>query len=314
MKTSYAAGLAVAAVLITVAIEESRIASLRAGMKSEEKSTAVPPKTQAIASTGGDAGAAAPVRTKNRTEPKPPAAADREASAEESFAKTARKMWENPAGKSMMNQGVKMAVAMMYQDFIDGLNLSKEESDYFKILLGKEMAGQQELGMKMLGATEEERKTLAAELTQRSADAEAEIRKFLNSEEDFKAYNDFKNHLPERQQLDGIRATMSGKGLTLDAETETRLVDAMYRARTESKAPDLSGAAGLNELASGNIVETFEKSWTTQQESLRAEVGKILSEPQMAAFQEYQQQAKEMQLMGLKMAEQMMPGKKDDSK
>jgi hypothetical protein len=42
---------------------------------------------------------------------------------------------------------------------------------------------------------------------------------------------------------------MSGKGVPLDAETETRLVDAMYRARTESKAPDLSGPAGMDKLA-----------------------------------------------------------------
>jgi hypothetical protein len=315
MKTSHAAALAAAAVLVTVAIEEARIATLRAALKSGEKSSsAAAPKSQAIASKAGDAPGTAPVRTKNRAEAKPPAAtepAEPAESAEESLAKTARKMWDNPAGKSMMNQGVKMAVAMMYQDFIEGLDLTKEESDYFRILLGKEMADQQELGMKMLGASEEERKTLAAELTQRSADAEAEIRKFLNSEEDFKAYKDYKNRLPERQQLDGIRATLSAKGLALDADTETQLVDAMYRARTESKAPDLSGPAGLNELASGNIVETFEKSWASQQEALRSEVGKILSEPQMAAFQEYQQQAKEMQLMGLKMAEQMMPGKKD---
>ena len=72
-------------------------------------------------------------------------------------------MWDNPAGKSMMNQGVKMAVGMMYQDFIDGLDLTKEEGDYFKNLLGKEIGDQQELGMKMLGATAEEQKTLAEE-------------------------------------------------------------------------------------------------------------------------------------------------------
>lgn len=235
------------------------------------------------------------------------------ASVEDSIAKTARKMWDNPAGRSMMNQGVKMAVGMFYQDFIDGLGLSREEADYFKTLLGREMSDQQELGMKMLGATDEERKALTDEISKRSKDAEEEIKKFLNSDEDFKKYTDYKNRLPERQQLDAIRATMSSKGVPLDAETETRLVDAMYRARTETKAPDFSGPGAMDELAKGNIVETFEKSWASQQEALNAEVGKILSGPQLAAFQEYQKQAKEMQMMGLKMAEKMMPGKKDES-
>ena len=304
-----------AAVLITVAIEETRIASLRAELQKQpvpraNASPAIAAKTESTNDTP-----APPVRTKNRSEAKP---ADTPKPApepeDESFAKTARKMWENPAGKSMMNQGVKMAVAMMYDDFITGLDLNKEETDYFKTLLGKEMADQQELGMKMLGATPEEQKALGEELIQRGKDAEAEIRKFLNSDEDFEKYTEYKNRLPERQQLDGIRSTMSAKGVPLDPETETRLLDAMYQARTNSKAPDLSGPAGFEEMAKGNMVETFEKSWATQQETLKAEAGKILNEAQMAAFQEHQQQLKEMQLMGLKMAEKMMPGTKEKSK
>ena len=110
----------------------------------------------------------------------------------------------------------------MYQDFVDSLNLTKEEGDYFKNLLGKEIGDQQELGMKMLGATAEEQKNLAAELQKRASDSEAEIRKFLNSDEDIKAFTDYKNRLPERQQLDGIRTAMSSKGVPLDAETETK--------------------------------------------------------------------------------------------
>ena len=248
---------------------------------------------------------APPVRTQNRTEETPSQVADAQ---DESFAKTARKMWDNPAGKSMMSQGAKMAVAMMYEDFVEGLHLGKEEPDYFKNLLGKEIGDQQELGMKMMGATPEEQKSLAEELKKRGEDTEAEIKKFLNSDEDFKSFTAYKNHLPEHQQLDGIRTAMTTKGVPLDADTETKLVDAMYRARTESKAPDLSGPNAMDELAKGNIVETYEKSWDIQQEALRGETSKILSADQMTAFQDYQKQAKEMQLMGLKMAEQMMSG------
>jgi hypothetical protein len=312
MKTSYAIGLMAAAVLITVAIEESRISEMRRSLKSAE--TTAPPKTVVSVPSVVEEGPAAPTRTKSRPDAVAAPTAKEADPADESFAKTARKMWDNPAGKSMMNQGAKMAVAMMYQDFIDSLNLTKEEGDYFKNLLGKEIGDQQELGMKMLGATEAERKTLAEELKKRASESEAEIKKFLNSEEDIQAFTDYKNHLPERQQLDGIRTAMSTQGVPLDPETETKLVDAMYRARTEAKVPDLSGPGGMEEMAKGNIVETFEKSWDVQQEALRAETSKILNEAQMTAFQDYQKQAKEMQLMGLKMAEQMMGGKKEGGK
>lgn len=304
MKTPFVIGLVAAAVLITVVIEESRISSMRQNVKSGLANAPVEaPATVSHASVEE----IAPAKTKSRSGLAPAATAKETDSDEESFTKTARKMWDNPAGKAMMNQGVKMAVGMMYQDYVDGLNLSKEEGDYFKDLLGKEMADQQELGMKMMGATPDEMKTLTEELKKRGVDNEAEIKKFLNSEEDFKAFTDYKSHLPERQQLDGIRSAMSSKGVPLDMDTETKLVDAMYRVRTESKAPDLSGPGAMEELAKGNIVETYEKSWDVQQEALRVETGKILSDAQKVAFEQYQKQAKEMQLMGLKMAEKMMP-------
>lgn len=311
MKTPYAIGLVAASVLITVAIEESRIATLRSDLKAGEKSAiAKAAAAPAVSSTASEE-SAPPVKTKNRPEAKPVAPADQKEPDEESFAKAARKMWDNPAGKSMMNQGVKMAVAMMYEDFISGLDLSKEETDYFKSLLGKEMADQQELGMKMLGASAEERKSLGEELSRRAAAANEDIKKFLNSDEDFQKYTEYKERLPEHQQLDGIRSAMSAKGAPLDAETESRLADAMYRARTEAKVPDLQGPDAIDQLSKGNLTETFEKGWAAQQEKLGAEVGKILNETQMAAFQEYQKQMRDMQLMGLKMAEKMMPGNKD---
>ncbi len=305
MKTPHAIGLVAAAVLITVAIEESRISSLRTAVQTGEKTPA--PALAVAVSTKSAEEIAPPVKTKNRPEVAPASPAKDADAADESFAKTARKMWDNPAGKSMMNQGVRMAVAMMYEDFVEGLHLGKEESDYFKNLLGKEMGDQQELGMKMLGATADERKALAEELEKRASDTEAEIKKFLNSDEDYKSFTDYKNHLPERQQLDGIRSAMSAKGAPLDADTEAKLVDAMYRARTESNAQDLSGPGAIDGLAKGNIVETYQKSWEIQQQALRGETTRILNATQQAAFEEYQKQAIEMQLMGLKMAEEMMP-------
>ena len=309
MKTPYVIGLVAAAVLITVAIEESRISALRTAANTGEKADA----PRAVV-TNAEAETAPPVRTKNRPDVTPASPSKEADTAEESFAKTARKMWDNPAGKSMMSQSAKMAVAMMYEDFVDSLRLGKEESDYFKNLLGKEIGDQQELGMKMLGATPEEQKSLAEELKKRGSDSEAEIKKFLNSDEDFKSFTDYKNHLPEHQQLDGIRTAMTTQGVPLDAATESKLVEAMYRARTESQAPDLSGPNAMEEFAKGNIVETYEKSWDIQQEALRGETAKILTDAQTTVFQDYQKQAKEMQLMGLKMAEQMMSGKKKEGK
>lgn len=308
MKNSHAIGLVAVSVLITIGIEESRIFALRSPSVGPEKAVAI--QAPSSASNAPATVVEGPGVTK-KVRPETPAEKKETENPEESFAKTARKMWDNPAGKSMMSQGAKMAVAMLYEDFINGLDLTKDEVTYLKNLLGKEVTDQQELGMKMMSGTAEEKKALVEELKKRGDENQEEIKKFLNSEEDYKAFTDYKNHLPERQQLDGIRSVMITKGAPLDADTETKLVDAMYRARTGAKGPDLSGPQGMEELAKGNIVETYEKSWNAQQEALGKETGGILNEQQNASFQEYQKQVKEMQLMSLKMAEKMMSEKKE---
>ncbi|MBC8127262.1 MAG: hypothetical protein H8M99_09005 [Gloeobacteraceae cyanobacterium ES-bin-144] len=314
MKTPYAIGLVVASVLITVVIEESRMSVLRTEIETGKLTKSVTVTEPPSPSRGTNEQEPPPSRTKNRSELKPTSPAVTADTEEESLVKSARMMWDNPAGKSMMNQGVKMAVAMMYQDFIDSLKLSKEEGDYFKNLLAQGMSNQQEIGMKMLGASEEEQKVLVDEMTKKEAEHEEEIKKFLNNGDDYKSYKDYGNHMPERQQLDQIRSTMSSKGLPLDKETETKLVDAMYRARTESNTPDLSGPKGIEKLSDTNLVEDFEKGWATQQEILLKETSQFLNEAQQAAFQEQQKQSKEFHIMSLKMAETMMSGKKDKNK
>jgi hypothetical protein len=313
MKTPHALGLILLAVLTTVAIEESRIAKLRSEIQPAAGSSV---RTASVSATpsAGDPNPASTRPSKTERKPKP-ATPDADPDSEDGdFSKTVRKMWENPAGKAMMNQGVKIAVAMMYEDFIRSLGLTPDETDYMKDLLGKEIADQQELGMKFMSATPEERTALQAEMEKRKADNEAAVKTFLNDEEDYKSYTAYKDRLPERQQLEGIRAVMTGKNAPLDADTESRLIDAMYDARVKMDAPDYSGPKAFEELAKGNVVENFEQGWQKQDERLAAATRDILNEAQQAAFKEYREQAKEMQLMGIKMAEKMMADQKDGKK
>ena len=314
MKTSHALGLVVLAIGVTLAIEEARIARIRGAQPAEASDSDLASRSSGPNRPVGDEGApGAPTKTKREAKASPGAAAATDDDSE-SFDKTVRKMWENPAGKAMMNQGVKIAVAMMYEDFINTLGLTPDETNYLKDLLGKEISDQQELGMKFMGATSEERTALQAEMEKRKADNEAEVKTFLNDEEDYKKYTAYKERLPERQQLEGIRAVMNGKNAPLDVDTESRLIDAMYDARVKMDAPDYSGPKAFEELAKGNVVENFEQGWQKQDERLAAATKDILNEDQQVAFKEYREQAKEMQLMGIKMAEKMMGDQKEGTK
>lgn len=310
MKPSHTFGLVLLAVLATVGIEESRMAQLRSRLESVEASAAKEPQDSSSAAANSPtvlSQETQPTRVRERSDAKPEATA--KAAEEESgdFSKTVRKMWENPAGKSMMNQGVKMAVAMMYGDFIDGMELTKEETEYFRNLLGKEMSDQQEIGMKMMGASPEEQTKLVKEITKRAEESEEAIKAFLNSEDDYKKFQTFKERLPERQQLDGLRSMMASKEVPLDGAGEEKLVEAMHKARTQPNVVDYNGPKAFEELSKGNAVEAFEQNWARQQENLKKEVSGVLNEKQMQAFVEYQEQMKEFQLMGIK----MMAGKQD---
>lgn len=226
------------------------------------------------------------------------------------FSKSIRKMWANPAGKSMRSQGMKIAVAMMYEDYIETLDLTDEEAKHFRELLGGEMANQQEFGMKMMDATPEERTVLAKEMTERNKQDEEDIKTFLNSDEDFEAFKNYKGRLPERQQLEGVRAAMAAKDAAMDEETEARLVEVMYKARTQPGLPDYSGKAAYFEADGGDMVGRFEETWKSQQALLREEVD-FLNATQQEAFFEHQEQLKEFQLMGLEMAGKMMKGEEE---
>lgn len=312
MKALHAAGLVVAAVAITLAIEETRIAALRGSVAdgsvaSPAKSGDAPGSGQAAA---GKSTGPVPARGKaaDRSAPETASPGDREGGGDESLGKTVRKMWENPAGKAMMNQGVKMAVAMMYEDFIGSLELGKEEEEYFKTLLGKDIADQQEIGLKMMNATPEEREELAKEITARAKENKESIKAFLNSDEDFERFTAYQDRLPERQQLDGIRTAFAAKQTPLDEAAEAKLVEAMYQARTSAKTPNFTGPDAFTQMNSTNLAGEFEKTWEVQEAALLKEVGGILDEPQMNAFKEYRGQLKEMQLMSIKMYEKMMSG------
>jgi hypothetical protein len=305
MKTLHAAGLVVAAVAITLAIEESRIAALRESMP--DGNVAGPAKSGDVPETG-KAASPGPSRGKAADRSVPETASPGEGGGDESLGKTVRKMWENPAGKAMMNQGVKMAVGMMYEDFIGSLDLNQEEEEYFKALLGKDIADQQELGLKMMSATPEERTALAKEIEARAKENKESIKAFLNSDEDFARFTGYQDRLPERQQLDGIRAAFAAKQTPLDEASEAKLVEAMYQARTTAKTPNFTGPDAFTQMNNGDLAGGFEKSWDVQEAALLEEVGGILDEAQMTAFKEYRGQLKEMQLMSIKMYEKMMSG------
>ena len=304
--------------LVLVGFQQAEITRLReriAELEAEPAPVLAPPAGSARQVPGKSVSTRAP-RSNAKSALRPDRAdGTPETNDDSELGKSLRKMVDNPAGQALMNQGVKAMTAMWFADLIEEFDLTRKESDYFLQLVAGPMSAQQQIGMKMMSAeTPEERKKLEEEIKAAKIDAKEAIKDFLNDEEDFARFEEFEKRLPERQQLDGLRAAMASAEAPLTAEQEDLVIEAMYQARTADEgATDWQGTEGLEALTSGNAVEKFEQEWERSSVRTAEAVGKILEGPQLEAFKEYQVQMKDMQLMGLKMAAKMFKKDEGDS-
>jgi hypothetical protein len=101
-------------------------------------------------------------------------------------------------------------------------------------------------------------------------------------------------------------------GFPLTSEQEDQVIEAMFQVRTSrTDTTDWHGGGGMEAIASGDAVEMFEQEWEKSSRATAEEVGKILEGEQLEAFKKYQVQIKDMQLMGIRMAEKMFQPEKD---
>lgn len=293
-----------------VIVQETRIQSLKnQGAGSEPAATPAGQRSPASspAPEGGRPDPASPRLAERGSPEPPPAPADREAS---EMGRTLRQMSENPVGQAMMSQGVKAMASVLYQDLIDEFALSDEEAGYFLDLQASMFARQQQLSMQMMGAGDAaERESIIGEIETMKDEHNEAVKTFLNHDEDFARYEAFEKRLPERQQLDGIRSSMEAAGAPLEAGQEDALVEAMYEARhaqsSGSSATDWNGTEGIEAIARGDAQQRFEQEWENNSRRTLEGAGEVLDAGQLAAFEAYLEQMKEVQLMGLKMAERM---------
>ncbi len=293
--------------LVLVAVQETRIQSLRKQQDAGDSGTA-PGSGRTLSAAPDSApdrpGGAIPRLADRVTPEETPAPADREAG---EMGRTLRQMSENPVGQAMMSQGVKAMASVLYQDLIDDFALSDEEAGYFLDLQASMFARQQQLGMRMMGAADAaERESIIGEIEAMKDEHDEAVKTFLNHDEDFARYEAFEERLPERQQLDGIRSSMEAAGAPLEAGQEDALVEAMYEARhVQSSATDWNGTEGIEAIARGDARQRFEQEWDHNSRRTLEGAGEVLDAGQLAAFEAYLEQMKEVQLMGLKMAERM---------
>lgn len=295
----------------TVVWEESRVTALKGELDEAreklvklEKAAA---KREAVASRAA--------------KPSSPAARDREQvvkrdrSGEEGGEKkrdglgeTFRKIFENPAGRAMINEENKTRAARLYGALVEEFNLTEEEEEYFIELLAPGVGEEDAVGMKLFGAnSDEEREQILDDMEQSQEERRQSVKDFLNDEEDFAKYERYQDRKSEYEQLPSIQAVMKETGSPMTSEQESALVEAMYEARTETGLSERwEGRAGFEQFGEPGASKRFEDDWVRMQGTLDGKVGGVLDEGQREAFGEHQEQIKQFALMGIRMVEGMI--------
>jgi hypothetical protein len=221
-------------------------------------------------------------------------------------------MMKNPAMREMAKQQQIAMIDLQYGGLFSQFQLDDTEKANFKQLLAERVGLESDLAMKMMDdkLTPQQRQAMIQEVKAAKAQNDEKVRTFLNSEQDYQAFQQWEDTKNERMQLSMGQSAFNGTGEPLTAEQEQHLVNAMYEVRKQpSTVPDLNkienfdprhlDAAGLErQLAKldANARQVYERA------------SAFLSPNQLKALKTMQDQQRSMAEYGLKMSASMLNG------
>ena len=218
-------------------------------------------------------------------------------------------MLKNPGMKEMMKLQQMAALDSQYGSLFEKFQLSDGEKTDFKQLLGDRLVLQSELGMKLMaeGGNKQQRDALMKEFEESKKTSDADIRKFLNSDEDFATFQRWEDTKGERMQLDMGRSQFTSSGEPLSVDQEQQLVNAMYQARTSPRygkdlsKPENFDPAAFNESEIGRQLERYD----SMARDVYQTASKFLNARQLETLRTIQDQWRSMTKAGLEMSATM---------
>ncbi|YCM45894.1 hypothetical protein V2O64_07685 [Verrucomicrobiaceae bacterium 227] len=241
--------------------------------------------------------------------------AERQTDSDADIGETLRKIIENPIGKAMMSEESRIKAARIYKGLIKEMNLNEEEEEYFTGLLAADIGSEDATGMKLLNATsDEERLAILEEMEAAKEKRKQEIKDFLGNDEDYDRFAHYQDRRREYEQLSSVKSAIASTGTPLSDPQESRLVEAMYDARTESgMITAWEGREGMQQFANPGVADRFTADWDKMQAILANKADPILQDSQKEAFVAQQTQMRDLALFGIKMAEGMIRAKQNTS-
>jgi Spy/CpxP family protein refolding chaperone len=230
---------------------------------------------------------------------------------------TMAEMFKDPQMREMMKAQQKAAIGPIldrqYADLFKQLNLTPDQAAQAKDLIEKKMLVGADVGMSMLDSSLDasQRADLTKQIKTETDDYDQQMKQLVgdNNYDSFKSYE---KTIPDRMAVDQFNSQNSGTARALTPAQQQQLIQALSDSRN-----NFTWTSGLNQQDAGmngdlaslltedNIAKfTAEREQFDQQFLTRAQ--QFLTPEQVTAYGQFQHQQLQMQLMGFKMAGQMM--------
>lgn len=226
-------------------------------------------------------------------------------------------MFKDPEMRDMIKSQQKTALGPVinkeYSDLFKQLNLTPEQTKALSDLVMKKMMGNTDAGLSMLDDSLDasQRADLAKQVKEQSAAVDEEIKQFLG-DNNFRTYQSYEKTLADRMTMSQFNDQLAGTPSELTSAQQSQLIQALTEARgsfnfTSGLSQQDAGANGdiAGMLTQENINKYIaEHEQFDQQFLTRAQT--FLTQDQLAAFQKFQKSQRDLQVMSMKMASQML--------
>ncbi len=220
----------------------------------------------------------------------------------------------NSGVRAMLPKTQEVQIDMTYGKLFHKLSLNAEELDNFKGLLGARVGAQMDASMKLMNpaTSAAERQAIKNQFAASKTQSDADIRKFLNNEDDYKTYQQWEDTQPERMALELGSSAFANAGVPLSDEQREQLVGTMADVRmSPSTVPGLENARDVTpgSLTPEGIAKQLERH-KLDDARVREDATKFLTPEQIEALKKMQDQMLVMKEAGMKMSGQMFGGGK----
>jgi hypothetical protein len=212
-------------------------------------------------------------------------------------------------------------IAKQYADFFKQMNMSPEQAATFKDLVSKKMLAGADAGLSMMDDSLDasQRADLTKQIKAQTDEVDAEIKQFLG-DNNYTAYQTYEKTVQDRMSMSQFDDQLAGSDKALSPEQQSQMVQALSDARN-----DFNWTSGLNQPnpgANGDFASLLTEDniakFAAEREQFDAQflakAQQILTPEQLVDYKAYQDQQRELQLMGLKMAGQMYGSGRPGSK